>query len=95
MSCESGKTVENARRILGSWITRREKFIIQHPSQVGVRFHLNARVPRAFTGVLVTTDRDKLRFAAYKASDFLERRLFFRTKGMRIFAVLIEPSMSA
>ncbi len=38
---------------------------------------------------------DELCFATNKASDFLECRLFFRTKGMRIFAVLIEARMSA
>src|SRR6266849_1987210 len=41
------------------------------------------------------TDWDELRFAPNQASDFLECRLFFCAKGMRIFAVLIEPRMSA
>src|SRR5690348_63514 len=41
------------------------------------------------------TDRSELRFASHQAADFLERRLFFRAKGVRILAGLIELLMSA
>lgn len=40
-------------------------------------------------------DGDEIRFTSNKASHFLQLRLFFCSKGMRIFAVLIEPRMSA
>ena len=40
-------------------------------------------------------DGDELGFTSNKASDFLELRLLSRGKGMRVFAVLIEPRVIA
>jgi hypothetical protein len=40
-------------------------------------------------------DRDKLRFAAHEASDFLERCLFLGSKRMYIFSGLIEALVGA
>src|SRR5579863_4131798 len=37
---------------------------------------------------------NELRLAPRQASDFLERRLLFRTQQVRIFSILIEPGMS-
>src|SRR5260370_27873262 len=41
------------------------------------------------------TDGDELRLTTHQASDFLERRLFFLSEGMRLFAGLIEARMGA